>query len=59
VAENVVRPLRKVEIDRRIETLVSDIAAPIAARDGREELRPRWISAEELVRRMRPFLVYN
>jgi hypothetical protein len=57
VAETAVRPLSKGEIDRRIETLVSDIVG--VTEDGERDLRPRWISAAELVRRMRPFLVWN
>lgn len=56
VAEAPARQLSKREIDRRIERLVSEIAA---SQDGEESLRPRWISAGELVRRMRPFIVDN
>jgi len=59
VAEAPVRPLRQREIDRRIEMLVSDIAAPADGEDGEQDLRPKWISAGELVRRMQPFVVHN
>lgn len=54
------RPLNKEEIERRIDTLAhqlaTDAAGPTA---GEEGLQPRWISAAELVRRMRPFIVLN
>ncbi len=60
----VMRPLTKHEIDRRIGHLLTEVAGLDKPDDGEESpesisLRPRWISSEELVRRMRPFLVYN
>ena len=49
------RPLRKDEIDRRIGTLVEGLALSVESVDG----RPHWISAAELVKRMRPFIVLS
>ncbi len=60
VTEETIRPLTKQEIDRRIELVVSEVAA--LRNEKREEgdlFGPRWISAAELVRRMRPFIVLN
>jgi hypothetical protein len=56
-----VRPLTKEEIDRRIESLVAQVTGADAAGGGAGEdaVRPRWISPGELVRRLRPFIVYN
>lgn len=59
-----IRPLSKQEIDRRIELLVSEVAAMTESGERREvdpdaAVRPRWISAGELVRRLRPFVVHN
>ena len=56
--------LTKQEIDRRIGHLAAELAAEIDDEEGDEEdeyepLHPRWISAAELVRRLRPFVVYN
>jgi len=59
-----IQRLTKREIDRRIDALVTEVVAH-ALKDveqdwiGSEPLRPRWISAAELVRRMRPFMVNN
>jgi hypothetical protein len=52
----VLRPLSKDEIDGRIDTLVQVLAT---ADENPVPGRPCWISARELVRRMRPFLVMN
>ncbi len=49
------RPLRKDEIDRRIGTLVEGLALSVESVDR----RPHWISAAELVKRMRPFIVLS
>jgi hypothetical protein len=56
--------LTKKEIDRRIGDLAAEIAAGAvrpggADSDDPDDLRPRWITAAELVRRMRSFIVYN
>jgi hypothetical protein len=58
------RPLSKQEIDRRIEGVLSEVAAPNKRASDPEhreedELRPIWISTAEFVRRMRAFLVSN
>ena len=55
--------LTKREIDRRIEDVIREVTAQAAAGAGGpagEDLpRPRRIEAADLVRRFRPFLVYN
>ena len=56
-----IRSLTKDEIDRRIDSLITEVTASVGD-EGPEEFGgcyPRWISASELVRRMRPFLVLN
>ncbi len=56
-----IRSLSKDEIDRRIDSLVTEVTVS-AGDEGPDELggcHPRWICASELVRRMRPFLVLN
>ena len=55
------RALTKSEIDRRIDALAGQLAAAVdnPAGNAAREARPRWISASELVRRMRPFIVLN
>jgi hypothetical protein len=58
------RRLSKHDIDRHVEFVVAEVAvgcerAPGSSDDAGAALRPRWISAAELVRRMRRFLVYN
>ena len=57
------RPLTKDEIDQRIETLVADLATSSGNEERQAVLerncRPRWISAAELVHRMRSFIVLN
>ncbi len=56
-----IRRLTKHEIDRRIEQLVCVITeiCDSGAREDGDLLRPRWIAAGELVRRVRPFIVLN
>jgi hypothetical protein len=54
-----IRPLNKHEIDRRIELLVTEVAARAQRGKEGEAFRPRWISAGELVRLMQPFIVRN
>jgi hypothetical protein len=54
------RPLNKDEIERRIDTLAGELAADAVDRTtDNDGLRPRWIAARDLVRRMRPFIVLN
>ena len=50
------RPLSKHEIDRRIQGAVSSV---FEGEDIDGDLAPRWISAADLVRRVRPFLSKN
>ena len=62
--ELLLRALTREELDERIHRLAGWIAegteGPASSGNGSEErLDPRWISAAELVRRVRPFLVYN
>jgi hypothetical protein len=59
--EGRVRLLTKHEIDRRIELLVEEVAMLDAGdgHPGADAFRPRWITAAELVRRMRPFVGLN
>jgi len=58
-----IRTLTTDEIDRRISRLVAEVGghedSAAAACVEIEAHRPRWISAAELVRRMRPFIVLN
>ena len=56
-----IRPLSRDEIDRRIDSLCTEMAASAGDEEPEEfaGCHPRWICASELVRRMRPFLVLN
>ena len=56
-----VRPLTKQEIDDTIHRLVTDLIAPSRDETAREDqsLRPCWITADELVRRISRYLSYN
>lgn len=56
-----IRPLSQDEIDRKIHSVITEVTA-LAGDEGPQELggcEPRWITASELVQRMRPFLVLN
>lgn len=54
------RPLRTQEIEQRIDLLIQELALSSAEAPSDTSARnPRWISAAELVRRMRPFIVLN
>jgi hypothetical protein len=55
------KPLTMHEIDRRLEAVVAEVAAPAAPPSAvhGEDLHPRWIGAAELARRVRPFLGLN
>jgi hypothetical protein len=62
--ELALRVLTCEDLDERIHRLAVWIAAgtddPAAGEPGPEErLDPRWITPAELVRRVRPYLVYN
>ncbi len=57
-----IRPLTQQEIDRRIGSLLAEVAdaGPQDGKPGADDAPwPRWISAAELVSRMQRFLVYN
>jgi hypothetical protein len=58
VEEAALRPLKKREIDRRIERIWSGILAGGAIVPV-EDYEPVWISTADFVRRMKPFLVDN
>ena len=51
-------PLSRHEIERRINRLAAELARSYPA-DGGPANAPRWITASELIARVRPFLVYN
>jgi hypothetical protein len=54
------RPLTKTELDRSMQRLADELAlAPEPAEEPVPALRPRWISAAELVRRVTPFTGRN
>jgi hypothetical protein len=55
IEEMILRPLTRQELDQRIQHLAGEIASP----GGEESLEPRWITSEELVRRMKRFIVHN
>ena len=53
-------PLSKREIDRRIERLMTEVAAPAPHEDGAPQgARLRWIHPRDLVARLKPFLGQN
>ena len=58
------KPLTRDDLDQHIQNVASEVAsdavvnrAAEAASD--ETLKPRWIRPADLVRRMRPYIVYN
>ena len=58
------KPLTRDDLDQRIQRVASEVASDAvvnraveAASD--ETLKPRWIRPADLVRRMRPYIVYN
>ena len=56
------RPLTKTELDRSMQRLADELVAP-PHESGESEpapaMRPRWITAAELVRRVAPFTGRN
>jgi hypothetical protein len=60
-ARAALQQLSQQEIDRRIAVLAADLLEPAAEQDGStaDRMRPHWITPAELVRRMRPVLVWN
>lgn len=60
--DQVLQPLTRQELDQRIQHVAGQIASvkELDPVDGSEHPHePRWITAEELVRKMEPFMVYN
>lgn len=57
--EETAQPLTQQELDRRIDDVASLVFRTVETPHEPAELRPRWISSAELVRRMKPFLVMN
>jgi hypothetical protein len=56
------RPLTKQEIDRKVEAVVAEVTWIDSENDDpkvSDALKPRWIAPAELVRRMRRFIIYN
>jgi len=58
------KPLTRDDLDHQIQHVASEVACDaavdLAAEAASEEtLKPRWIRAADLVRRMRPYMVYN
>jgi len=58
------KPLTRNDLDQHIQHVASEVAcdavADLAAEAASDEtLKPRWIRAADLVRRMRPYMVYN
>jgi hypothetical protein len=55
------RPLTKTELDRSMQKLADELALEPEASDEEPvpPLRPRWIAAAELVRRVAPFTRQN
>ena len=55
------QPLTRQELERRIHKVVAEVSSPaepdFGCRGGDEDFR--WIAAADLVRRMRPHLVFN
>ena len=58
------KPLTRNDIDQQIQNVATEVASDavvdLAAEAASDEtLKPRWIRAADLVRRMRPYIVYN
>lgn len=57
------QPLSKGEIDRRIERVMAEVTAgggdAEVLTSATPARRPRWITAHELIERVRPFIVQN
>ena len=55
------RPLTKTELDRSMQRLADELAPPheSAQSEPAPAMRPRWITAAELVRRVAPFTGRN
>ena len=53
------RPLERDEIENRMDSVARALAGRSEPEIPEQSLRPRSISAAELVRRLRPFIVLN
>jgi len=58
------KPLTRDDLDQHIQHVASHVASAatidlVAEASSEETLKPRWIRAADLVRRMRPYIVYN
>jgi len=58
------KPLTRDDLDQHIQhvasTVACDAVVDLAAEAASDEtLKPRWIRPADLVRRMRPYIVYN
>ena len=53
------RPLDREEIENRLDSVARALAGPPDSNIAEEDLRPRAITAAELVRRVRPYIVLN
>ena len=55
------QPLTKADIDRRMRWIGNIVTRVdgLESASGADALQPRWISAAEFVRRVRPFLSCN
>jgi len=58
------KPLTRDDLDQHIQHVASEVACDaavdlVAEAASEETLKPRWIRAADLVRRMRPYMVYN
>ena len=58
------KPLTRDDLDQQIQHVASEVAGDAVANRAAEAasdetLKPRWIRPADLVRRMRPYIVYN
>jgi hypothetical protein len=58
------KPLTRNDLNQRIQRVASQVACDSkvdvrAEAESDESLKPRWIRPADLVRRMRPYIVYN
>jgi hypothetical protein len=58
-AQQVLRPLTREEIMERLQNVASHVASEHEEHAPVEPSEPRWIRPADLVRRMRPYIVYN
>ena len=58
-AMNAARMLTQQELHSKIERVATEVLHGVDAPLSEDPMRPRIISAADLVRRMKPFMVYN